>query len=147
MNLFHLWKNRHVRKAIRLYLVRLGPALAHKYGKEERYTPEQVETVIEEADFPAEYMRYAVAIYCQSSDFVEDVIRGGEKTTYWGTRQEIGDEFFHGNANFSPYDVVVFRELENRKLTAAGSSADGGESSVGYADNHGGGHGGGGHGH
>ena len=127
------------RRAIHLYLNRLGPTLARLFGKAKYYTPQQVEQAAREAKLPTADLCYGLATYCTPEDFNAYHTAHGESCNYWEMRVEVGDHGFHGNASFSQQDVAAHAEAHSHH---SGGGFDGGHHGGGGFD--GGGHHGGG---
>ena len=116
------------RKAIKLYLQRMGPLLAKRYGKSEYYKPEQVKQTAKEAGLPTDDLCYALSIFCDQDAFDLYHADSGEECSYWEMRTEVADHHFGGNASFTTEEVA-----------ATHSHAEGGHHSGGdFGGHHGG---------
>jgi hypothetical protein len=83
--------------ALRSYRGRLGKALVARYGREKRYTVNQVRATVEKLGLDADYICYAYAAYCERSDFDAHHAAIGESCDWAEMRDEMASS--HG---FSP---------------------------------------------
>lgn len=99
---------RSVRKwiAIRRYAKRFGRLLRERYGKQKYYTPAQVKRTAETNGYNANYLCWALCMYCTRSDFDAYHQAHREACDYNSMRSEIADHFFGGDASFNANDVI-----------------------------------------
>lgn len=105
INITNLLRSYRKRRTIKSYLTRIGPLLAKRYGKAERYTPKQVEETAREAGLPMHDLCYALSVYCNRDAFDAYHAESGEDCNYWQMRAEVAEHYFHGNVAFTPQDV------------------------------------------
>src|SRR6516165_3857645 len=77
------------RLAIRAYARRLGPKLRERYGRARRYTPAQVKRTVEVCEFNADYLCYALCMYCDRAEFDAYHAAHGESCDYDSIWQDI----------------------------------------------------------
>ncbi len=105
INVAGLIRSYRKRRTIKAYLTRIGPLLAKRYGKSERYTPKQVEETARKAGLPMDDLCYALSVYCNQDAFEAYHAEAGEECNYWQMRAEVAEHHFHGNVAFTPQDV------------------------------------------
>ena len=92
--------------AIRRYVRGLGPELRRRYGRAKRYTPAQVKRTIEQRGYSAEWMCYALCMYCDRRDFDAYHRAAGESCDYTAMRAEVAARFLEGARSFDAADVI-----------------------------------------
>jgi hypothetical protein len=78
------------RLAIRAYAKRLGPKLRERYGRSRRYTPAQVKRTVDVCGFNADYLCYALCMYCDRAEFDAYHTAHGESCDYDSIWHDIG---------------------------------------------------------
>ncbi len=106
INIARLLRSYRKRRTIKAYLTRIGPMLAKRYGKSERYTPKQVEAAAWEAGLPMADLCCALSVYCNQDALDAYHTALGEDCNYWQMRAEVAEHCFHGNVAFTPHDVA-----------------------------------------
>ena len=111
--------------AIRRYVKGLGPDLRKRYGRSKRYTPAQVKRTVQDRHYNADWLCFALCIYCSRRDFDEYHRAIGESCDYDAMRTEVGARFFGGSTTFDATDATD---------SSAPSSAEGGAGGDSGAD-------------
>ena len=92
--------------AVRSYAKSLGPKLQERYGKQQHYTPAQVQRTAQEGGYNQDFLCYALCMYCTMPDFTAYHEQNGEVCDYNAMRSEVGGRFFNGNTSFDASDVI-----------------------------------------
>ena len=82
--------------AVRGYAKGLGPKLKERYGEQKQYTPAQVKRTAEEGGYSADYLCFALCMYCGPAEFADYHRTTGEACDYDAMRSEVADRFFSG---------------------------------------------------
>lgn len=93
--------------ALRGYRVKLGPALAKRYGRQRYYTANQVRVTVEKLALPVEYLCYGLAGFCEERAFNEYHSSVGEVCDWREMRQEAADQHIgnhSGHGGHAHYD-------------------------------------------
>jgi len=122
------FEKRRRKQAIDGYLVLLRPKLGRMFGKQDNYTPEQIERAAVAAELPVDYIDIGVAIYATSEDFQQYREENGLPRSYWDVREEIGKLFFNGNSHFTQFNVADYaKSRSDGRPVIEGGSWDGRE--------------------
>jgi uncharacterized membrane protein YgcG len=97
--------------AIRTYAQQLGKKLQERYGVQAKYPPERIKSTIRESGWSGDRDCYGIAMYADSTDFIEYHRSIGEICDYDAMRSEIGECLSLPDNTFSPSDAIEAGEL------------------------------------
>ena len=86
------------KRAIKSYINKLGKDLAKRYGKSKKYTSAQVVKTVQDEGYIWRHICYAHALYTSAEQFMKWHEEQGESCDYEAMREEITENYFHGNA-------------------------------------------------
>jgi hypothetical protein len=93
-------------QAIRTYSKRLGRLLRARYRVQDKYAPGLIKAAIKEWGLDAKHACYAIAMYCDYSDFVEYHRLIGESCDYDAMWDEINECLFPSDITFSTSETI-----------------------------------------
>ncbi|VUD69442.1 hypothetical protein TDB9533_04812 [Thalassocella blandensis] len=93
----YLFSTIRKKRAIKSYIHRLGNDLYRRYGKSEKFTPEQVVKTIHDEGYNWRHICYAHSLYVSHERFDKWHKDQGEACDYHEMREEIANSHFGGS--------------------------------------------------
>ena len=118
-----MWSWIQKRRAIRRYRRRLGSALRRRYGREQHYTPEQVESTVVTKGLGIDFLCFALAMYCSRESFNAYHAARGEVCDYDAMRSDAGV----GACDGAPVDAWRDADEPDRLVETGGADFDAGD--------------------
>ncbi|HEY7883632.1 MAG TPA: DUF6559 family protein [Cellvibrionaceae bacterium] len=102
-------------RAINDYLYKLGPALVRRYGPARQYTVLQIQKTAIQLKLNMQYIRYAIAMYRQTSSENTLSIYSIDELMLDNIRAEVASAYFQGNMNYTAADIMRLGKLAGWK--------------------------------
>jgi len=98
-NAMYLFASIRKKRAIKIYIQRLGKDLASRYGRAAKYSPGQVVKTVQDRGYNWRHICYAHALYVSHAQFDKWHEEQGEICDYHAMREEVAVTHFGGSSD------------------------------------------------